>query len=156
LDDWLSSEQRAISLAFKRLLEENLYWAVVHTRWIDPQGWEKTRPAFFGSLPGPLKWIVPPVARKGIRKEMHGHGMGRHSTKEIEAIGKRDISALADFLGNKPFFMGEQVSTLDATTYAFLANLLWAPFDTELKKHALQYRQLSAYCERMRSTYWQD
>jgi glutathione S-transferase len=154
LDAWLSPEQCGVALAFQRLLEENLYWAVVYTRWIEPQGWEKTRPAFFGSMPVPLKWIVPPLARSGMRKQLQGQGMGRHSTQEIEAIGKCDITALAAFLGTKPFFMGERVCTLDATAYAFLANLLWAPYDTELKKHALQYRQLSAYCERMRSAYW--
>ena len=154
LDDWLSPSQRATALAFQRLLEENLYWAVVYTRWIDPKGWEKTRPAFFGSMPAPLKWIVPPVARKGIRKELLGQGMGRHSVPEIEAIGKHDITALADFLADKPFFIGGQVCALDATAYAFLANLLWTPYETELKKHALQYPQLTAYCERMRLTYW--
>ena len=46
LDAWLDAEQRAIALAFARLIEENLYWALLHTRWIDPAGWALTREAF--------------------------------------------------------------------------------------------------------------
>lgn len=154
LDGWLSAEQRAVVLAFQRLLEENLYWAVVYTRWIEPDGWAKTKPAFFGALPVPLRWLVPSMARRGLVKELHGHGMGRHQRQEIHAIGQRDITALADYLGDKPYFMGEQPCALDATVYAFVANLLWAPVESALKQHAQRYPQLEAYCARMRSRYY--
>ncbi len=154
LDAWLTAEQRAVALAFQRLMEENLYWAVVHTRWIDPMGWAQTRTAFFGSMPAPLKWIIPSLARRGIRQQLRGHGMGRHSEEEIHAIGQRDITALADFLGSKPYFLGDQPCTLDATAYAFLANLLWVPVESALKLHAQQYPQLLAYCQRMRERYY--
>jgi glutathione S-transferase len=154
LDGWLSAEQKAIALAFQRLIEENLYWAVVHTRWAEPEGWTKTKAAFFDKMPVPLKWFVPSLARRGLIKEMHGHGMGRHAEQEIHAIGKRDITALADFLGNKPYFLGSEPCSLDATAYAFLANLVWPPVESALKQHAKQYPQLEAYCQRMRSRYY--
>jgi glutathione S-transferase len=154
LDSWFNAQQRAVALAFQRLLEENLYWPVVHSRWVHPQGWELTRVAFFGKLPAPLKWIVPIAARRGLRQQLHGQGMGRHSEEEIQAIGKTDIAALADFLGDKPYFMGTVPCSLDATAYAFLANLLWVPLESPLKLHALRYPQLQAYCQRMRSRYY--
>lgn len=154
LDGWLGSEQRAIALAFQRLMEENLYWALLYTRWVEPAAWPQTRRAFFGALPPPLKWLVPPLARRGLIKEMQGHGMGRHSREEILGIGKRDITALADFLGDKHYFMGSEPCSLDATGYAFLANLIWPPVESALKQHALQYPQLEAYCDRMRSRYY--
>jgi len=154
LDAWLTGEQRAVALAFQRLMEENLYWAVVQTRWMEPMGWTQTRAAFFGSLPAPLKWIIPSLARRGLRQQLRGHGMGRHSEEEIHAIGRRDITALADFLGDKRFFLGDQPCTLDATAYAFLANLLWVPVESALKLHAQQYPQLQAYCQRMRERYF--
>ena len=102
----------------------------------------------------PLRWFVPTLARRGLIKQMHGHGMGRHQRHEIHAIGQRDITALADYLGDKPYFMGEQPCTLDATVYAFVANLLWAPVASPLQRHAQQYPQLEAYCARMRSRYY--
>ncbi|MEI6802667.1 MAG: glutathione S-transferase family protein [Burkholderiales bacterium] len=154
LDGWLGAEQRAVALAFQRMLEENLYWAVVYTRWIEPQGWALTRESFFGQMPAPLKWIVPPLARRGIARELHGQGMGRHSAQEIHAIGMRDLTALADFLGDKRYMMGDAPCSLDAVAYAFLANLLWVPLESALKLHARKFPQFAAYCERMRSQYY--
>ena len=154
LDAALSSAERAVSLAFQRLLEENLYWAVVYSRWVDENGWQLTKAAFFGSLPAPLKWIVPSVARRGIKKELWGHGMGRHSREEIYAIGCNDLTALADFLGDKAFFMGAQPTSLDATAYSFLVNILWTPNDSPIKTHALKYPAFEAYCQRMKAKYY--
>ena len=154
LDAWLNAEQRAVALAWQRLLEEHLYWAAVYTRWMEPAGWALTRSAFFAGMPAPLKWIVPPLARRGMAKELHGHGMGRHAHEDVYELGRRDITALADFLDDKPFFMGAQPSTLDAVAYGFLANLLWVPLETDLKRHAQRFPQLEAYCQRMKGRYY--
>jgi glutathione S-transferase len=150
LDAALTAPQRAVATAFQRLFEENLYWALVHTRWAEAAGWAKTREAFFGAMPAPLRWFVPALARRGLLSEMRGHGMGRHSAQEIHAIGCRDVTAVADFLGDKPFMIGEQPCSLDATAYAFLANLLWAPVDSPIQRHALARPNLQTYCERMK------
>jgi glutathione S-transferase len=154
LDGWLSAEQQATAVAYQRLMEEHLYWAVVYTRWVEPAGWALTKAAFFDKMPVPLKWVVPTLARRGMVKQLHGHGMGRHSQAEIHALGQRDITALATFLAEKPYFMGHEPCSLDATAYAIIANLVHAPLESPLKQHALQYPQLPAYCERMRSRYY--
>jgi glutathione S-transferase len=154
LDAALTPAERAVATAFQRLFEENLYWAVVHTRWMDDAGWVRTREAFFGMLPVPLRWFVPAVARRGLRGELRGHGMGRHGVEQIHAIGCRDITSVAEFLADKPFMMGASPTTLDATAYAFLANLLWAPVDSPLKRHAAARPTLEAYYQRMKARYY--
>jgi glutathione S-transferase len=154
LDVHLDAVARATALAMQRLLEENTYWTVVYFRWIEEAGWNLTREAFFGWMKPPLRWIVPAVARHIVRKELHGHGMGRHARDEIAAIGAKDLTAVAEFLGDRPFFMGARPTSLDATAYAFLANLLWAPYEMPLKSHARSYPQLEAYCQRMKARYY--
>lgn len=154
LDAALSPAQRAVATAFQRLFEENLYWAVVHTRWADPQGWAKTSEAFFAALPVPLRWLVPPLARRGMLGQMRGQGMGRHAVNEIHAIGCRDVSAIADFLGDKPFMLGDAPTSIDATAYAFLANLIWVPFDSPIQRQALARPAIEAYCQRMKARYY--
>lgn len=154
LDASLTPAQRAVATAFQRLLEEDLYWAVVHTRWVEDAGWQKTREAFFGALPVPLRWILPPLARRGLKSEMRGQGMGRHGAAEIHAIGCRDVTAIADFLAEKPFMLGDAPSSLDASAYAFLANLLWAPVDSPIQRHARTRPTLEAYCQRMKARYY--
>ena len=154
LDASMTAGERALATAFQRLLEEDLYWAVVHTRWIDDAGWAKTREAFFDTLPPPLRWILPPLARRGLRAELRGHGMGRHDVAEIHAIACRDVDALADWLDDKPYLLGEQPRSIDASAYAFLANLLWAPVESPIRRHAQARPVLEAYCQRMKARYF--
>jgi glutathione S-transferase len=85
---------------------------------------------------------------------LRGHGLGRHRAAEIYTIGKHDITALAEFLDDKPYFLGDKPCSLDAVAYAFLANLLWVPVDSPLKLHAQNYVQLESYCQRMRGQYY--
>lgn len=154
LDGWLSAEQRAVALAFTRLLDEHLYWVGIYTRWLDDSNWPKVRDAFFSDLPAPLRWIIPPLARASLRRQCWGHGMGRHRHEEILELGWRDLEAVANQLGNRAYFMGEQPSSIDATVYAYLANFLWAPFDSPLVGRAKALPQLEAYCKRMKARYF--
>ncbi len=154
LDEYLSDNQRAQALAIRRMIEENLYWAAIHARWIEDAGFALTRAAFFDDMPPLLKQLVPHLARRALRREMRGHGMGRHSREEIYAIGCRDITALSRLLGGQRYFMGEQPSSLDATTYAFIANLLWVPLVSPLLDEAQKHPNLEAYCQRMKARYF--
>lgn len=157
LDAELSARQQAVSLGFIRLIEEHLYWAaVVQPRWVEEEGWQTTRPLFFKDQPFPLRLIIPQVARHNIKKEIHGHGMGRHGREEIYAMACADLDALSDYLADQPFFHGEQASSLDAVAYAFLANILWVPIESPAKQHALGLPNLEAYCQRMKQAYYAD
>lgn len=154
LDAHLGPADRAAALAFERLCAEHLYWAAIQTRWIDEAGFRRTKAAFFGAMPWPLRQLVPVLARRNIRAQLRGHGMGRHSPDEIMALGCADIDAIAAWLGDKPFFMGETPSRIDATIHAFVANVIRVPLDSPLKSHALQHAQLDAYCDRMQARFY--
>jgi len=156
LDAHLTAAERATALAFQRLLEENFYWAALYSRWIDDAGFALAREAFFARLWWPFRLVLPHLARRGLRAELRGHGMGRHSRDEIYAIGCRDLAAIADFLGDKPFMMGDRPTSLDASAYAFLANVLWVPLESPLKAHAQKCPQLEAYCRRMKERYYPE
>jgi glutathione S-transferase len=132
-------------------MDEHLYWAAgIHPRWVDPAGWAITRKAFFGSLRGLRASIVPHVARHTLTKELWGHGMGRHRPAEIYALACADITALAEYLSDKPFFHGDRPTTLDAVAYAYIANIIQVPIESPAKAHALTYPNLDAYCRRMK------
>ncbi len=155
LDGWLTPEQRATALALQRLMEEHLYWAVLYLRWIEDSNWSGTRQAFFGGLPPVLRTLVPMGARRGMRRELHGHGMGRHSRDEITALANADVTALAAHLGDKTYMMGDRPCSLDAIAYAFLANLLWVPLEyNPILEHARTYPTLESYCQRMKARYF--
>lgn len=154
LDTHLSATDQAISLAMRRLIEEHLYWVMVYSRWQEPANWEKTKAALFSNLPPILKSIVPNIVRNKTRQKLQGHGMGKHSAAEIYAIGCADIVALSDFLADKPFFLGAQPTSLDASAYGILVSMLWTPIESPVKAQAQQLPNLTAYCERMRDRYY--
>jgi glutathione S-transferase len=154
LDGHLSAAERAAALALRRMMEEHLYWCAIYDRWIVDEHWAVTKRDFFAGLPPVLFQLVTTLARRGQRRQLHGHGMGRHSREEIYALGRADIAALSDWLGDKPFFMGAQPTSLDATAYAFLANLLWVPLDTPLTRAARERQNLVGYCDRVKTRYF--
>lgn len=154
LDAHLTERERAQALTIRRLFEENLYWVAIYARWIEDEGFAATRQVFFDGIPPLLKLIVPLIARRAMRRELHGHGMGRHSREEIYAIGCQDVRALAAILGDQAYFMGSEPSSIDATAYAFLANLLWVPLASPLLDEAKRHANLEAYCQRMKARYF--
>jgi glutathione S-transferase len=154
LDLKLTVTEQAISLALRRLIEENLYWVVIRDRWLEPENWELVKSAFFSELPPIVKSIVPNIARKNIQKQLHGHGMGKHSPDEIHAIGLADLGALSDFLGDKQFFFGGEPTSLDASAYGMLANILWSPFQSPLQDRARNLDNIVAFCTHIRDRYY--
>ena len=94
------------------------------------------------------------LIRDVVRGYLYAQGMGRHSRAEVYAIGNVDLSALSAYLEEKPYFMGEQPTTLDATAYAFLSRVLWVPYESPLKTHMQTLTNLVSYCQRMRERYY--
>src|SRR5262249_48733073 len=54
-DRGLSAEQRAIAWAFEKMLEEHLYWAGVHGRWMVDANFEKGPLSLFHQTPAPSR-----------------------------------------------------------------------------------------------------
>ncbi len=152
--DGLTPAQRAVALLLRRLIEENLYWTLVYDRWVVEENWGGFRNVVLGGLPAPLRSLVAPVARRGVRRQLHGHGIGLHSREEIHGIGRKDIGALGDFLEDKPFFLGETATEIDAIAYGFLANIVNVPIASPVKDEAERRPNLVGFIERMRSRYF--
>jgi glutathione S-transferase len=159
LDASLTPREKAISTAFKGLFEEQLYFVVLHQRWIDPAGWNTYRPVLAAlarqyGVPSFLIPLIAASARAKIRRTVWMQGTGRHAPEEIDAMGVSLLSAVSDWLEDRSFMLGEEPHAIDATAYGFLASVLWAPFEGPLKTHAHRLGNLVAYSERMKARYW--
>jgi len=152
----LDARQRAEGLAFTRLADEHLYWALVYSRWLEDENWAVLKPLFFGQLPFPLRLIVPNVARNDVRKALHGHGIGRHDRDTLYALAAEDLAAIANFIGDQDFAFGDMPKAVDAALYGQLSAIIDAPFDTPLQRAARSHEVLPAYCARMRGRFFPD
>ena len=155
MDAELNQEQKAVSRAFLKMLDENLYWCLVHSRWIG-EGWPVVKETFFGSMPFPMKQIIPGIAQKRTRKSLYLHGLGRHSDQEILDIAKKDLTALSDYLGNKDYFLINKPTTLDIAAFAFLAELIVPTMKTKLSDMAKTYDNLVRFVDRMKKQFYPE
>ena len=137
------------------MLEDDLHWAVMWSRWSQPHNWPAMKDAIFGALPPFLRDVVAGFARRQMRKQIRGQGLGRNTEDEIFHLGKQDLGALSDYLADKPFFMGDEPTTLDASAFGFLTNVVWCPIESPLKTHAQGLGNLVALCERVRDRYFE-
>lgn len=154
LDSNLSEEQKSVAYHLGKSLDEDLYWCVVYSRWIREDTWPLIKEAFFSSMPFPLKQIVPPLARKGVRSALFKQGLGRHSDEEIMAVAQQSLQALSTILGDKNYFFGDKPCTFDATAYGVLAQLVSTTIDNPINDMAKQYDNLVNYCVTMTSRYY--
>lgn len=150
-DRGLGPADRAVSLAFRRMVKEALYWVMMYDRWVSDCNFAIFEPLFLRlyvqELPlGEQKAVVASV-RERVKAQCHAQGMGRHAQAEVHWFGMADLRALSDFLGNKPFLMGEAPTTADAAVYAHLANVVEVPLASPVKDYGRRLPNLIAYCK---------
>jgi len=152
-DKGLSAEQRGVGWAVEKMLEDHVYWLVVRERWLDPINFNRGPRGFFDAVPGPLRPLVIGMVKRQIRRDLRGHGMGRHDDAERLALAHRALGALAGILGDKPYIAGDAPSGADATAGAFLIAGSCDVFESPLREALLRHDNLVAYAERIRERY---
>jgi glutathione S-transferase len=154
LDAHLTPRERATALAFTRMLDEHVYWAIVHSRWFDERFSKRMIDTFLGALPAAQRTAVGEGVVHAISQMLHAHGMGRHTPSEIADRAIADLGALSDLLGDQAFMLGDHPTSFDATAFAFLSNILDVDMDTALRRFCLSRANLVEYCARMRDRYY--
>lgn len=154
LDQHLSEQQKAEALAWRRLMEEHLYWALVYSRWIDEANWPKMRSRVFGRLPFLMRSFIANRVQKRVRNRLIGHGMGLHTQMEVYQLAMQDLFAIATHLGEKPFFMGDEPTSIDACVYAYLANFIETDMQSPMIAYAKSNPVFAAYCARMKERFY--
>jgi len=146
-DGHLSKKERAIATAFRRLIEEHFYFINVHFRWVENAG--SVRDNLFSPVPKLARGMVFKMVQKKVIKTLNLQGIGRHSRDEIINFGVENVRALADQLGDNPYFMGKKISSIDASVYGALHGLIDCDHDTPIKQECLRHKNLVKYTARM-------
>lgn len=148
IDKNLTPEQVAIARAFQVMVEENTFWCLVLSRWT----YEKKQPVFNClSLSGIILWLV----QRHQFKQAYQHGLGRHDWDTIKIITKRDLNALSEFLGKKPYLMGDEIHEVDCSIFGLLAQFYWyqkGSYGQTLMHEC--FPNLERYCERIKEKIW--
>jgi glutathione S-transferase len=154
-DAGLTPEQRAAAWAIEKMCEDHLYFSVLASRWLDDVNFARGPAEFFKILPLPLRLIVPGMVRRKVKETLKLQGFGRHTPAEQNQLAIADVDAIANFLGEKPFLMGERPCGAEAAVFAFVAQLL-VPLFTTPGGAAEKHQNLISYRNRMLRHYFPE
>lgn len=145
LDAALTQEQRNIAHAMISMLENHLIWVLLFWRSKNPdqmiKGYKVNLQHALGSrLPNAvLNFLFKfQFGRKGAKK-VKAQGLGVHKPEEIEEFGKQDLKVLSELLADKPFFFGDEPTTLDCVAFSVLAQVHY--ISDEVKYALKEYMQ---------------
>lgn len=158
LDAHLSPSERAVGLAFQRMVEEYTYWSgIIEPSWPTVERFKIYVPYIVG---GPQLDELPQEVQDALlafREKIHDEhlkqGMGLRQHEDIVQCLKEDLDAIADFLGDKPFLLGEEPTSYDATVYSTFRHIADVPWDWAGRDHARSKTTLVAYADRMRARF---
>ncbi len=149
-----SARDQAIARSLRVMMEEHLNWVTGYARWLDEGAWEEWKRVAFKDVPPDQVDTLATQVRETTRGYLYAQGMGRHSRADIYALGNGDLSALAAYLEQQPYFLGEQPSAVDAAAYGILSHILYVGYESPHKTHLQSLANLVAYCHRMRERYY--
>lgn len=158
LDTHLSATDKAIGLAFQRMVEEYTYWSgVIEPRWPTVEKFKIYVPYITG---GPGLDELPQEVQDALlafRDKIHDEhlkqGMGLREHEDVVRCLAEDLDALSTFLGDKPFFLGDEPTSFDATIYSTFRHIADVPWDWAGRDHARSKTNLVAYADRMRARF---
>ena len=159
LDAHLTAEQKAIGTAFKTMLEESTYFTgVIQSRYVDKEQCDKiTVPLYFDFVPSILRGMVASQVRGKLMRDAQGHGTANILTDDqVFEKFQMELQAVSDYLGVKPYFMGDKVTSFDATVFAYLAILVQGDWNSKSNQEARSYKNIMAYVDRMRKEFWPE
>ena len=136
------------------MLEEHLYWLIVHDRWAVDANFDKGPRQFFLKAPAPIRPLVRAMVRRLVSKALHAQGLGRHTDAERLALAKGNIDAIAEILGDNRYLLGERPCGADATLFSFMLGALCPIFESEMRCHIETRPNIMAYVTRMKSEFY--
>ena len=95
------------------------------------------------------KWLI-------IRKQIYGQVTGRHKEEDVFHLGKIDLDALSAFLADKPYFMGDKPTSLDASALGILINTIQGPIESPVKEYGKTKKNLISFCDRMMAEFYPE
>ena len=90
----------------------------------------------FNPLSPPKRQFIADQQRETVRQRLITQGTGAHTPEEIYRLALKSLYAIETQLGDQLFMLGVKPTSLDATAYGFLANLIDTDFHNPLSHQA--------------------
>lgn len=155
LDHHLDDDQKALAYILARALDEDFYWLLVYSRWYEDDNWPALKFAFFDSMPVPLKWLIPIIARRSVKASLFKQGVSRRDKKELVQLAEKSLHSYSQLLADKAFFFGDKPCSLDVVAYSHFAQLTMTNLDSWLNDIGKQHSNIVEFCQRFDQQFMQ-
>ena len=149
IDAGLTPEQKALSHAVRRMVEEHFHQVLEWELFVHPNGAAYIRELAATMVPKPLAGTAASVYSRRFRKQLHARGIARHSDEIIAGKGKADIDAIESILGDKPYLVGDRPGMADVAAYGLLVPMAKWPMRTPVADYIKSRPRLLAYLDHM-------
>lgn len=153
IDAALTPQQRAVSHALTRMIEEHLYFLLALDRWERDEVWPLTRDAYFHEIPALVRPLISGGIRRTMLKGMHAQGLGRMSWAERLVRADHDLAAIAGQLNGQPFLFGDTATGADAAIGPVLSAIMATPVQTDLVRRVQDNPDLQDYAARVHTAF---
>ncbi|KAI8833212.1 hypothetical protein BC829DRAFT_448769 [Chytridium lagenaria] len=130
--------------------------ALIYNRWLDLENFaDSTRPVMVHSLSWISRHYLPSQLRERARQRLRGYRMMPDAdgelVNEVYLIARECYKALAAKLGDKPYFLGDHPTSLDAVAFGYLSMHCIPSFKNPRLFSLLtfEFPTLIAYCDRL-------
>lgn len=149
----LNACERATARAFTKMVEENTSWPIFIYRYVE--NIEEYAEYFSTDMPHEDRMRLLNMLKESVGNRARAHGIGRHSTDEIQKIGCDDIQAISDFLGDKKYMMGDTPTVVDCSVFGVLSQVVYVPMKYPMRKYILdKCPNLTELFKRLIDAYW--
>lgn len=143
-----SSELHALNHLLEDWADESLYWFTVHQRWVVDAHFAAFAKGAFGRMPIPLKWLVPPIARRTAVSQVVSQGLGRLSPAEVSRRLDDHLAALNVRLAGGGFLIDDHVRAADIAVFAILRSMM-VPYMTDVRARIESHPSLNKWILRV-------
>ncbi len=157
LDANLSTEQKAVSVAFEKMLDHAYYWGLVQSRYRRDEDFALYDPIWVKFLSWlPVEQREAPVKdfRERILGQFFHSGYGRNTEDEVNELLFEQFDAISDYLGEKPYFHGDEPSSIDAAVYSYLTHAMFVPFPGPICQYGNTKPNLLSYVDRIQKDHY--
>src|SRR5260221_5027844 len=119
----LSARGRSEAFLWEEMADSVLNGFLVAARWLDEESWPKTKDAYFATMPGFVRAIVPDRIRSRVRKALWARDVTRPSLAACWSRFEETLDHLDARAPGHGFWLGETPSRADVAIFAQLWSL---------------------------------
>ena len=154
----LSDADRSEMAAYITMVHTVLFNAELYISWLNKEIFSSTTRPRYGSVhPWPLNWVLPWKRQMEVKVRLNANGWACKTEEEVHEEIKACLQALANRLGDRKYFFGDEPTELDALVFGHLYNLITFEIqDSKLTDIIKQFQNLADLCSRIEAKYYRE